>query len=120
MFATVIQTEAGDQGYEGMLAVANVILNRMENSTWGTTLEQVLFAPGQFAGASPELIERAQNKGIKEMCYDAAREALAGRNNIGSYLFFRTTDSAMRTDDYLTYTEFYILNGHVFYVKDWN
>ena len=119
LFATVIYTEAGDQGYEGMLAVANVILNRMEDGYWGTTLEEVLFAPGQFAGAAQELIDRAQRKGIPEQCYDAGREALAGRNNIGDYMFFRTTDSAYRAKDYSTYTKFYILNGHVFYKKNW-
>ena len=120
LFATVIYTESGDQGYDGMLAVANVILNRMEYGRWGTTLEEVLFAPGQFAGARQELIDRAQAKGIPEICFDAAREALAGRNNIGSYRYFRTTDSAMRDNDYLYYTEFYILNDHVFYWKNWN
>ena len=119
LFATVIYTEAGDQGYEGMLAVANVILNRMEDGYWGTTLEEVLFAPGQFAGAAQELIDRAQRRGIPEKCYDAGREALAGRNNIGDFMFFRTIDSAYRAKDYSTYTTFYILNGHVFYKKKW-
>lgn len=119
LFATVIYTESGDQGYEGMLAVANVILNRMEYGRWGTTLEEVLFAPGQFAGARQELIDRAQRRGIPEICFDAAREALAGRNNIGDFRYFRTTDSAMRASDYLYYTEFYIINDHVFYWKNW-
>ena len=119
LFATIIYTEAGDQGYEGMLAVANVILNRMEYGGWGTTLKEVLFAPGQFAGASKELIERAQKRGIPDECYKAAKEALGGRNNIGDFRFFRTTDSAMKAKDYLTYTKFYILNGHVFYWKKW-
>ena len=119
LFATVICTEANDQGYEGMLAVANIILNRIEYGRWGTTLADVLFAPGQFAGARQELIERAQKRGIPEDCFKAAKEALGGRNNIGDFRYFRTTDSAMRTSDYLTYTEFYILNGHVFYWKNW-
>lgn len=119
LFATVIYTESGDQGYNGMLAVANVILNRIENGHWGDTLEEVLFSPGQFAGARQELIDRAQARGIPQACYDVAKEALAGRNNIGKYLFFRTTDSAMRASDYLTYTEFYIIKDHVFYKKNW-
>ncbi len=119
LFATVIYTESGDQGYLGMLAVANVIINRMEDGYWGTSLEEVLFSPGQFAGARQELIERAQRRGIPDVCFDVAREALAGRNNISDFLFFRTTDSAMRASDYLTYTEFYIINDHVFYRKNW-
>ena len=120
LFATVIYTESGDQGYDGMLAVANVILNRMEYGRWGTTLEEVLFAPGQFAGARQELIDRAQRRGIPDICFEAAKDALSGRNNIGDFRYFRTTDSAMRASDYLYYTEFYILNDHVFYWKNWN
>lgn len=119
LFATVIYTEAGNQKYEGQLAVANVILNRMEDGYWGTSLEEVLFAKGQFEGAKKEYIDRAQRKGIPESCYDAAREALAGRNNIGDFMFFRTTSSADRTADYVTYKVFYILEDHVFYKKDW-
>jgi spore germination cell wall hydrolase CwlJ-like protein len=119
LLATIIYTEAGNQEYAGKLAVANVILNRMEDGYWGKSLEEVLFSPGQFAGARQELIDRAQRRGIPEQCFDAAREALAGRNNIGKYLFFRTTDSAMRAKDYLTYTEFYIIKDHVFYKKNW-
>lgn len=119
LFATVIYTEAIDQSYEGMVAVANVILNRMEDGYWGTTLEEVLFAPGQFAGASDYLIQRAQSRGIPDICYRAANDALNGRNNIGDYMFFRTTDSAFRVKDYATYTNFYILDTHVFYKKNW-
>lgn len=120
LLATIIYTEAGNQEYAGMLAVANVILNRMKNGHWGTTLEEVVFAKGQFAGAAPELIARAQSKGIPEICYKAAREAIAGRNNIGNFLFFRTTRSAYNSKDYATYTKFYILEDHVFYEKKWN
>lgn len=119
LFATVIYTESGDQGYNGMLAVANVILNRMEDGHWGKTLEEVLFSPGQFAGARQELIDRAQARGIPKACYTVAKDALSGRNNIGDFLFFRTTDSAMRVSDYLTYTKFYIIKDHVFYWKNW-
>ena len=119
LFATVIYTEAGNQRYEGMLAVANVILNRMADGYWGTTLKEVLFAPGQFEGAKKEYIERAQRQGIPDACYKAAKEALAGKNNIGDFLFFRTTSSATRTADYVTYTVFYIMQDHVFYKKNW-
>lgn len=119
LFATVIYTEAGNQEYEGMLAVANVILNRMENGYWGTSLEEVLFAKGQFEGAKKAYIDRAQKRGIPDICYKAAREALGGRNNIGDFIYFRTTSSANRTADYTTYTKFYILEDHVFYKKKW-
>ena len=113
LFATVISTEAGNQEYEGMLAVANVILNRMECKAWGTTLEDVLFAPGQFTGATKPFLEAAWKRGIPDICFKAAKEALAGRNNIGDFLFFRTVKSA----DLSVFKTFYILEDHVFYKK---
>ena len=115
LFATVIYNEAGDQGYDGMLAVANVILNRMEDGYWGTSLEEVLFAPGQFAGAKKEYIERTQKRGIPDICYEIGRVALSGRNNIGDYLFFCADYIA----EYTKYNEFYVLKNHVFYKRKW-
>ncbi|MBE5951572.1 MAG: cell wall hydrolase [Lachnospiraceae bacterium] len=119
LFATIIYTEAGNQQYEGKLAVANVILNRLEQGRYGNTLADVVFAEGQFSGAAPELIARAQARGIPDACFKAAREALAGRNNIGDFRFFRTTRSAYKAKDYATYTRFFILEDHVFYEKKW-
>ena len=111
LFATVLYTEAGDQGHDGLLAVANVILNRIEAKRWGPTLEDVLFAKGQFSGAKASVIEKAQKKGIPEACYKAAREALAGRNTIGDFLHFRMKNNV----DLTKYEKFYILKDHLFY-----
>lgn len=113
LFASVIYTEAANQQYEGMLAVANVILNRLESKRWGANLEEVLYAPGQFAGAQKSLLEIAWKRGIPDICYKAAKEALAGRNNIGNFEFFRRVKNA----DLSSYKEFYILEDHVFYKK---
>lgn len=115
LFATVITTEANDQPYEGMLAVANVILNRMEDGYWGNTLEEVLYAPGQFAGAKQHLVERAQARGIPDRAYRAADEALAGRNNIGDFKFF----CADYVAEYTKYDVFYVMHTHVFYKRSW-
>ncbi len=131
LFATIIATEAGDQDYEGMLAVANVIINRMETGWWGTTLSDVVFAKNQFEGASEELINKVQSSGVLDrnpLYYKAARDACNGVNNIGDFLFFRTEVSALKptqtTPEYdcplLHFDSFYILGDHVFYKRsDW-
>ena len=123
LFATVVQTEAGDQSYAGMLAVANVIRNRMENGHWGSTLKEVLFAPGQFAGAANWIIEREQKRGIKEVSYKAVYECLEGHNNIGDFMFFQTIGSAYRYQygayAVLEYTTCYFLGDHIFYKRNW-
>lgn len=113
LFATIIAIEAGNQQYEGMLAVANVILNRMESKLWGSTLNEVIFAPGQFSSAQDYYIQLVQNRGIPKSCYNAANEALSGRNNIGDFLYFRRADGA----NFSSYKTFYILEDHVFYQR---
>lgn len=120
LLATIIYTEAGNQEYAGKLAVANVILNRLVSGRYGETIADVVYAKGQFGGAAPELVARAQAKGIPESCYQAAREALAGRNNIGDFRFYRTLRSAYNAKVYGKFTKFYILEDHVFYERDWN
>ncbi len=123
-FATIIQTEAGNQSYEGKLAVANVILNRIDSGRWGSTLADVLFAPGQFTGADKGLMEREQKLGINDDCFKAVKEALSGVNNIGDFLFFQTIGSANRNKngsyDILSYNKCYKIGDHYFYWRTWN
>ena len=111
LFATVVYNEAGDQSYEGMLAVANVILNRIESKKWGSTLESVLYAKNQFVGAKQKYIERTQKRGIPDICYKAVKEALNGHNNIGDFLYFQMKNSA----NFSSFSKYYILEDHVFY-----
>lgn len=48
LLAAVTYREAGNQGVEGMTAVAMVILNRMESSQFPDTLSYVIYQKGQF------------------------------------------------------------------------
>ena len=47
--ARTLVAEAGNQGYDGMLAVANVIRNRVEDGSWGDSVAEVVHAPNQFS-----------------------------------------------------------------------
>lgn len=137
LFATIIATEAGDQDYDGMLAVANVIINRMELGWWGTTLNDVIFAKNQFDGASAHLIYKVQSSGVLErnpIYYQVARDACNGINNIGDYYFFRTESSALKKNStngaydcpLLHFDDFCIVgkegtNRHIFFHRtDWS
>ncbi|MDD3279635.1 MAG: N-acetylmuramoyl-L-alanine amidase [Lachnospiraceae bacterium] len=46
--AAVLYTEAGNQGFAGQVAVAMVILNRMESNSFPATLQFVIYAKTQF------------------------------------------------------------------------
>ncbi len=110
LLATVVQMEAGSESYEGKLAVANVIINRLLNGSWGNTVYDVVHAPGQFSGANSGRIEEYSSK-VSSSCKKAAVEAAAGNNNIGSYLYFRMVSGAPIS----SYSKYYILGNHVFH-----
>lgn len=112
LLATVIAMEALGESYEGKLAVANVVINRMLDGYWGRTIKEVVYAPGQFSGANSGRVEEFWSQ-VTEECKRAAIEALAGVNNIGDYLFF----ISLRKANFSAYDQYYILGGHCFYNK---
>ncbi len=112
LLATVVAMEAGGESYEGQLAVANVVINRMLDGYWGKTIKSVVYAPGQFSGANSGRIEQ-YSKRVTESNKRAAIEALAGNNNIGNYMYFIMKSRA----NYSSYKKYYVLGCHCFYAR---
>ena len=48
LLARIVYLEARGEPDEGQQAVAQVVLNRLKDGTWGDTLSEVIYAPGQF------------------------------------------------------------------------
>ena len=46
---SLVQSEAGNQDLDGCRLVADVVLNRVECVSFPNTIEQVIYAPGQFS-----------------------------------------------------------------------
>ncbi len=112
LLATVVAMEAGGESYEGQLAVANVVINRMLDGYWGDTISDVVYAPGQFSGANSGRVEKFSSR-VTETNKRAAVEALAGNNNIGNYMYFIMKNKA----NYSSYKKYYILGCHCFYAR---
>lgn len=115
LLAALLRHEAGSNSYEACLAVANVVINRMHNGYWGTDMRSVIFAPGQFQYVN----DGALDKWMADpgwVCVQAARDALAGINNIGDYIFFCSLKSASTRYD--TFTTWVQVGGNVFYKKN--
>lgn len=93
LLAALIECEAGDSHYEGMLAVGSVVVNRMKSRHYPDTLRGVVFQSGQFPPATNGLVENVLNRGIKNSCKQAAEDALAGKNNVGDCVSFRSASS---------------------------
>lgn len=90
LLAALIYCEAGNQSYEGMVAVGAVVMNRVNSDSFPNTVSEVIYQGGQFTPASSGSLDSALANGVPSTCYDAANAALAGENPVGGALYFNT------------------------------
>lgn len=85
LLAKIVEIEAGNEPYEGKLAIANVVLNRVKSGRFPDTVRGVIYAPGQFPPAGNGLLktETASGDSLR-----AALAALSGENNVPGALYF--------------------------------
>lgn len=105
LLACVIDWESAWQPYEGKLAVANVILNRVRSSNYPDSITGVIRAPYQFSGVTNNAYDwsyrfeaRLEAGPRNDECMQAALEALSGANNIGDYNSFRSVSLGLSDD----------------------
>ncbi|MDF2485753.1 MAG: hypothetical protein K0R46_1921 [Herbinix sp.] len=102
LLACLVHSEAGTQSYEGKLAVANVVLNRVNSSKYPDTIKDVIYQSGQFSVAkSGSLSKQLANydnysSSSQQLSIKAAKAALEGANNIGSRLYFHSYRAAVK------------------------
>jgi uncharacterized protein YgiM (DUF1202 family) len=102
LLACLVHAEAGTQSYEGKLAVANVVLNRVKSSKYPSTIKSVIYQSGQFSVAASGSLEKQLSNysnytsNSQKLSMKAAREALEGANNIGSRLYFHSYKAAVK------------------------
>ena len=76
LFAALLECEAS--GYDPMLAVATVVMNRIASSSYPNTLRGVIYQSGQFAPTWNGSLEKALARGPSDTSYSVAQAALAG------------------------------------------
>ena len=79
LFAAILECEAGGSGYDGLLAVATVIMNRVASPSYPGTLKGVIYQSGQFSPTWNGSLNRVLARGPSSLCYQVARDALAGK-----------------------------------------
>lgn len=109
--ACVLTLECGNQCYEGQLAIANLIINRILSGRWGSTVHDVLYAENQFSVVNTTAYANCMANGPQESCVQAVRDAASGNNNIGSYLSYRALWSVSPSN----YTNYTIIQDHLFF-----
>lgn len=90
LLAALVYYESGNQPYEGMVAVASVVVNRMESSLFPDTLREVIYQSGQFDPVSNGLVTLLYNseEQIQKNCVKAAREVLNEGSKLEGYFYF--------------------------------
>lgn len=102
LLACLVHAEAGTQGYEGKLAVANIVINRLKSSKYPNSIKAVIYQSGQFSVARSGSLQKqldnyANYKSTSQkMSIKAAKDALEGANNIGNRLYFQPYKAAVK------------------------
>ena len=83
LLAKIVSAEAKGEPYKGQVAVAAVVLNRVERG-FGDSIREVIYAKGQFQPVSNGAIDR---KPVAS-AYAAAEEALNGKDPTHGAVYF--------------------------------
>lgn len=101
LLAALIYCEAGNQPYDGKVAVGAVVLNRMESRRFPNSLEGVIYQRGQFTPAMTGKLARILRSGkIPSACYEAAQDAMNGVDPVNGALFFNTRSGSFKLGDH--------------------
>lgn len=108
LLANLIYCEAGNQPFEGQVAVGNVVINRVLSGAFPDTVVGVIYQSGQFEPVSTGRLALALARDdATDACYQAADAAMQGAAPVGQCLFFRTPIPQV--------TPKYTIGGHIFY-----
>lgn len=106
LLAALIQCEAGNECYEGQLAVGAVVMNRVRSGGYPGSIYDVIYQSGQFTPAGSGSVASVAAKGPKGSCMQAAQEAINGMDNTGGATCFRRASSGQAG---------VVIGNHVFY-----
>lgn len=109
LLARLVRAEAKGEPYEGKVAVAIVVLNRIDSGKFPSTMEGVIYQAGQFSPVSNGSINKPADAESKR----AAVEAINSSNTLnGSLYFYNPSTATSRWLDGLQTTV--AIGAHVF------
>lgn len=106
LLAALIQCEAGNELYEGQLAVGAVVMNRLRSGAYPSSISGVIYQSGQFPPAGQGMVASIAANGPKSSCVQAAQQALGGSDNTGGATCFSRASSGRAG---------VVIGNHVFY-----
>ncbi len=110
----IVEAEARGESYSSKLAVANVIMNRVQSPNYPSTIKAVIFDKRHGVQFTPTKNGAVYNN-PKTESFLAALDALEGRNNASTTLFFYNPQYA--TTNWISNNRQYAftIGGHKYY-----
>jgi N-acetylmuramoyl-L-alanine amidase len=110
LLARLVRAEAQTEPIEGKIAVACVVLNRVENPQFPNSIKEVIYAPGQFQPVKNGQI----NKPADQESIQAVKAALTDKREFapGALFFYNPTIATSRWLDKRATT--LVIGQHVF------
>lgn len=101
LLAALIFCEAGNQPYDGQVAVGAVVMNRVRSGSFPDTITDVIYQSGQFTPAMTGWLDSVlASGGYTDSAMQAAEDALEGNNPIGDCLYFSTGGGGYQLGDH--------------------
>ncbi len=111
----IAHAEAQGEGYSGMLAVANCVLNRVESYEFPNTIKGVIFDTKYGVQYQPTVNGAIYNT-PSATAVNAAKAALEGVNNVGKSLYFFNPQKATSNWISKNRTYYKTIGNHAFYL----
>ncbi len=110
LFAAILDCEA-QADYSAMLAVATVIMNRVESSNYPNSVTKVVYESGQFSPTWTGKLDRKLASGASDLAYEVAQDALDGKrlDSVSNCYYFLYSASSSRDG--------VVIGGNVFFVS---
>lgn len=90
LLARAVYSEARGEPYEGQVAIAAVILNRLKHASFPNTVSGVIFEPGAFTAVADGQFWLEPN----DLAYKAVRDAINGWDPSGGAIYYFNPDTA--------------------------
>lgn len=101
LLAALIFCEAGNQPYEGQVAVGAVVMNRVASGKYPGSVREVIYQSGQFGPAMTGWLDTVlANGSYTESAMRAAADALAGADPVEGCLYFGNGNYGIRIGDH--------------------
>ena len=104
ILGALIQLEAGNECYDGQVAVGAVVMNRVRSGSYPNSISDVVYQRGQFSVR--DRVAGVAAGGVKSSCLQAAQQAINGTDNTGGALQFAPVSSGRGG---------VVIGNHVFY-----